>query len=299
MIKNRGIAKLTNRNVVRHKTTKQNSMKISELIKYIESKRGDKNIFFVCLIRIKDFLWWEIYIKRFTRLIFRIYCALFFKDKYGLTFVIAKYKEDVSWLKHLPYKFVLYDKDDGEDCCKKKYQPYCPESIKLQNVGREAHTYLTYIIDNYKNLPNFVAFMQADPFDYSPLLALVIQKFKGQEYYPLSPLMHYSKSDDYEYKYIKTIEKVTAKHLGVQKDFFEFPFGAQFIVSKNKILKHDIEEYKFLLNKLVEFENIDAGCTKFPKHKKPCPCLGDFSAWMLEVWWPIFFGENKNLIKYN
>ncbi|MEI6553416.1 MAG: DsrE/DsrF/DrsH-like family protein, partial [bacterium] len=83
----------------------------------------------------------------------------------------------------------------------------------------------------------------------------------------------------------------------VKKDIFEFPFGTQFIVSREKILKHSVEEYMFLRDKLEYFENIDSGCTSLLHPKKPCPCLHEISVWSLEVWWPIFFGEDKNLNK--
>jgi hypothetical protein len=33
----------------------------------------------------------------------------------------------------------------------------------LPNLGREAHTYLTYCINNYDNLPDFVTFLQGTP----------------------------------------------------------------------------------------------------------------------------------------
>lgn len=266
---------------------------------YIESKRGSKNVFFSIIVRLKDFVVNNL--KRFIRFIFYIYSLYIFKDKYDMVFVIAKYKEDVSWLKDLPYKYIIYDKnDDGGTATNIENSPNA-RSIKLQNVGREAHTYLTYIIDNYHSLPNFVAFLQGNPFDYSIFLPQRVNRFKGrknQGFYPLSPIVKYNEEDDYEYRYIKTIEASTLKHFGIKRSVFEFPFGAQFIVSKEKIQKHSIEEYKYLLNKLIEVENKEEGCTRFASHKKPCCCLGEFSAWMLEVWWPIFFGEDRNIINF-
>ena len=50
--------------------------------------------------------------------------------------VVAKYDEDIRWTKkYLNVK--VYDKSKGD----------------LPNIGRESHTYLTYIIDNYHKLP--------------------------------------------------------------------------------------------------------------------------------------------------
>jgi len=257
---------------------------------YIESKRGSKGLFFIAVVSLKDFVVNNI--KRFNKSLFNFYCSFILKDKYNLVFVIAKYKEDVSWLKKFPYKYFLYNKDSVD----------FPNSIKLQNVGREAHTYLTYIIDNYNSLPHFVGFLQGAPFDYSFFLAQRLDKFKGQGFHPLSPVIKYNIDDEYEYKYMETVKGSTLKYFGLKIGIenFEFPFGAQFIVSRENLLKHSLEEYKYLLNKLSEVEDQEAGCTRFPAHKKPCPCLGEYSAWMLEIWWPILFedgAERGNEIK--
>lgn len=57
--------------------------------------------------------------------------------------VVAKYDEDISWTKK--YRNVkVYDKLRGD----------------LPNIGRESHTYLTYIVENYHRLPEVVFFTQ-------------------------------------------------------------------------------------------------------------------------------------------
>ena len=273
-------------------------MKFKRLRKYIENKRGSNNTFFNILIRAKDFLWWKVYIKIFARSLFYIYSRLLFKDKHGLVFVVCKYKEDISWLKNLPYKYILYDRNNVKDKNYDDGKIDYSKSLKLKNVGKDAFSIVTYIVDNYNSLPNYVGFLQGEPFDHSPLLAILINKFRGEEFYPLSPNMSYSNDIKAESEYLKIVERETFKYLGVKKDIFEFPFGTQFIVSREKILKHSLKEYKFLLTKLDELENIDSGCVSPLHPKKPCPCLHDISVWMLEVWWPIFFGEDKNLINF-
>jgi hypothetical protein len=271
-------------------------MRFTKLRKYIESKRESRNVFFVIVVFIKDFLWWRLYVGFFSRLLFYIYSKFLFKDKYGLVFVICKYKEDIRWLKNFPYKYIVYDRNDVKD---KNYDDGLidySKTLKLKNIGKDGFSILTFIIDNYDSLPSYIGFLQGQPFDHSPSLASLIYKFKGQGYYGLSPRMSYRKNQKFEFEYLKIIEKTTLKYFGVKRDIFEFPFGMQFIVSKDKILKHSIDEYKFLKDKLEELENIDSGCIDPLHPKKPCPCLHDVSAWMLEVWWPIFFGEDKNLI---
>jgi len=66
--------------------------------------------------------------------------------------VIARYNEDIRWSNGYPR--IIYNK--GE---KIEWLPD-DEQVMLPNVGREAHTYLTYIIDNYDKLPKYVMFSQ-------------------------------------------------------------------------------------------------------------------------------------------
>lgn len=69
------------------------------------------------------------------------------KDPYHI--VVARYNEDPwSWLpKGDPYVKV-YNKGEGD------------KGIHLENIGRESHTYLTYIVENYDTLPEIVFFTQ-------------------------------------------------------------------------------------------------------------------------------------------
>jgi len=70
--------------------------------------------------------------------------------------IIARYREDVSWIKELGYDYVVYDK--GGDSL--------PGAVPLPNIGREAHTYFTHIVRGYDNLARVNVFVQGDPFDH-------------------------------------------------------------------------------------------------------------------------------------
>ena len=68
--------------------------------------------------------------------------------------VVARYREDLSWLRNIPPAIspCVYDKSpDGN----------------LPNVGREAHTYLHHICENYDVLAEFTVFAQGKPFDHA------------------------------------------------------------------------------------------------------------------------------------
>jgi hypothetical protein len=75
--------------------------------------------------------------------------------------VVAKYKEDVSWLSRMNANHIVYDKGSGQ----------------LPNIGREAHTYAYHIVNNYDSLPEWTAFVQGKPFDHCQHLYNLINDF--------------------------------------------------------------------------------------------------------------------------
>lgn len=83
--------------------------------------------------------------------------------KGGWDLVISKYKEDVSWISKTEYnRFnkIVYNKDsefdfivDGVTC------------INIPNVGREGHTYLYHIVENYESLAELTIFLPGSCMD--------------------------------------------------------------------------------------------------------------------------------------
>jgi hypothetical protein len=92
--------------------------------------------------------------------------------------VIARYNEDLSWTKKLPnsIKITIYNKGNDIDY----------PCIKLPNVGRESHTYLYHIIENYNNLADQTIFCQGDSIFHSPDFLNLIKNRKLFE--PIQPL---------------------------------------------------------------------------------------------------------------
>ena len=72
--------------------------------------------------------------------------------------VIAHYNEKLDWLIPLASHAHVYHK--GTDVQPPPMQLYAWE--KLPNVGRESHTYLYHIIQNYENLPEVTVFLQGE-----------------------------------------------------------------------------------------------------------------------------------------
>ncbi|NCD35421.1 MAG: DUF3431 domain-containing protein [Spartobacteria bacterium] len=68
--------------------------------------------------------------------------------------VVAKYREDVSWVRRLGFQAIIYDKSGLQ------------ENFPLPNIGRETHTYLYHILHFYPKFPEYTVFLQGNPFDH-------------------------------------------------------------------------------------------------------------------------------------
>ena len=159
----------------------------------------------------------------------------------NICIVVARYNENIEWTKQFS-NVLIYNKGD----------PITDDvtEIFLNNVGRESHTYYKHIYDNYDNLAEYTVFLQGNPFDHSPNIisnlnyiinnkelnidfeflsnGILSCNIKDCIYHPGLPLM-------------ETYEKI----FGEKKDNSNFLFGAgaQFIVSKKKILQRPKEFY--------------------------------------------------------
>lgn len=70
--------------------------------------------------------------------------------------VIARYNESLDWLKKTHYLYIVYNKGPNSDFHKSKY---FDKEIKVKNVGREAHSYFTHIVNNYDTLDDITFFV--------------------------------------------------------------------------------------------------------------------------------------------
>jgi len=77
--------------------------------------------------------------------------------------VVARYNEDIKWL--LPYKDIVIIYNKGEY----NYLLNNFNIINLKNYGRESHTYLYHIINNYDNLTEKIIFFQGKIDDHKIL----------------------------------------------------------------------------------------------------------------------------------
>lgn len=106
-----------------------------------------------------------------------------------ITYVIARYKEDIGWINDLPADAVVYLYNKGPEID--------PASItrpihlkQLKNAGRESGTYLHYLLNDYKaDESEFTVFTQGEPFEHAPdFLELVKVSHQWRDIQPLSLL---------------------------------------------------------------------------------------------------------------
>lgn len=173
--------------------------------------------------------------------------------------VIAKYREDISWINELGCPSKIYDK-----------------SKDIPNVGREAETYLRYIIENYDSLPDHVSFLQGKPFDH---LARGTIQFLNQSIG--------QRGSDIQFLGITYRETPDACGLRTTASFkalftseppatFIFSPGGQYVVPRENILCRPKSFYETIRKVLVDFDK--------DRLNGSLVC-----AWTLERMWPYIF----------
>ena len=213
----------------------------------------------------------------------------------SICLIIARYKEDISWLKNYKnFKIIIYNK--GPIIKDKEFK----EIINLKNLGRESHTWLHHIINNYHNLDDDNIFLQGkiddlncmayqNPNDY--LRDLKKQGFSASRLGLLGPFhwqWHVGIEKSKKYKNQWENSEISRSKIGFRKfakDLFpEIPlfvstsYGGCFAVKKELIKKYDIKFYENLLNILNKHSN---------------PIEGHY----LERLWCYMFNKNKSLHK--
>jgi hypothetical protein len=173
--------------------------------------------------------------------------------------VIAKYREDTSWINELICPAIVYDKGKN-----------------IPNVGREAETYLRYIIENYDSLPDHVVFLQGKPFDHlihgtMEFLNMSISRkvhFLGKTY-----------NEPPDACGLRTTASFKSLFRSESPTTFIFSPGAQYVVPKQNILCRPKSFYETIRKVLVDFDD------GMVNGSLVC-------AWTLERMWPYIFNPS-------
>ena len=179
--------------------------------------------------------------------------------------VVARYNEDVSFLNNYKDITIIYNK--GKDDLN-----YDFNIIKLPNIGRESHTYLYHIINNYDNLADKTMFFQGKiddhhvlPFDeYFNNDNFTGKKTKHNVDFLQTKIKHFG-------KYLKDLKsgnllasKITPYEWLEECGFydikdFELVWGANFSILKSVILKKPKIFYENLIKYVDKHMNPEEG----------------------------------------
>lgn len=174
--------------------------------------------------------------------------------------VVAHYNENLDWLlNYNPNNITIYSKG------KEVESKYAHLIIKTKNIGREAHTYLKYIINNYNCLPEYIFFTQGNPFDH-------LDKHISEYIYPTTPSVSnwcIDKSRQYfltnmrfTYWANSTLElnahpfnewfmKYIDSNIDPLQNDLIVGYGATFTIHRTFILSRPKEYYEMLINQLT------------------------------------------------
>jgi len=187
--------------------------------------------------------------------------------------VVAYYYEDLEWLKAINSfdRVFLYNKNTVD----------IPESINLPNVGREAHTFIHHIVDNYNKLADITVFTQGNPF----LHITKLKENSGDELNNFFKNYNY-KIDCAEPLLTDLIEDLAPYTARCYIDCIEgnipkpltFSPGAQWIVPSECIRSKSIAFYRKILKELEvnRVSNFD----------------GLYNAWNMEGMWQYIFSKD-------
>ena len=175
--------------------------------------------------------------------------------------VVARYDEDISWLDcYLEYEHVsitVYNKGREMNNINSKITVK-----KLDNIGREANTYLSHIVSNYNHLKVVTIFIQGRIDDHIQVDKYEYINTMYEDAYKEGKYQNFCSNADvpvdfriYDYRDFKLVKfdcnfvDFFRTHINnTYPDSFNVYWCAIFGVSKNNILKRSLYYYKTLLN---------------------------------------------------
>jgi UDP-galactopyranose mutase len=183
------------------------------------------------------------------------------KVKYEI--VVARYNENLDWLKDYLFITKIYNKGNDE----------INNSYKIKNVGRESHTYLYHIIQNYDNLADITFFTQGKFDDHTNLNIPYYLDCNGFKCGPISNylnidkegiMIHHGKwKDELDTGKIRKAKLNFIdwwnKYINKPLNNFNYVPGAIFSVKKENILKHSKEYYIELIEQIDDHVNPEEG----------------------------------------
>ena len=153
------------------------------------------------------------------------------KDRFEV--VVAKYKENTSWLSLIPNNATVYCKGDAS-----------PGEIALPNFGREAGTYLHHIVTRWDSLADRTLFFQASPWEHR---VLPLDQYVNEPgpFVCMENFVRPMHLDTYLSVACKVAWWKQYVRVPVPR-YFVFPQGAQFAVDRELIHRRGLEYWQML-----------------------------------------------------
>ena len=152
--------------------------------------------------------------------------------------VVCRFKEDLDWVKGLSIPYTIYNK--GE---KDINYPF----IESENIGRESETFIRFIVENYEKLPNTLVFLQGNPFSHLRIFTDEIKRYQENTLISLSDTFKVDNLEGCPSECSLPIQKYIVTYLPmIQKKYFMFGTGAQYIVPKESIVNKPREWWEIL-----------------------------------------------------
>ena len=207
------------------------------------------------------------------------------QNKNTIEIVVSRYNEELNWLNDEPfskYPVICYNKGVNENYKIKNMK----KSVKLANVGRESHTYLYHIIQNYDNLADITIFLpgSADSKEYNKQLRAILlaRECENANTSVIIGVKHKSvKKELYNFA-MNTYKSTTPENRKINSEtildlcktrpygkWFEqkfpevdieyIPYSGIIAISKQHILQHPKSYYERLMDELSYSSNPEVG----------------------------------------
>ena len=199
-----------------------------------------------------------------------------FKNSYNV--IVARYKENLDWVEQLDKSnVVIYNKSD---------EPL-ENAITRPNIGRDPETFLYHIIQNYDNLPEYLIFLQGDPFSHF-VNDVTVDKYNLQSKIDelvnsninVSPLFRNIYLENHKtYPSLKTLEYFSLIFKSESNGVLSFSAGCQYIVSKKNIVNRPKKFYEKLYDMVIKSKIIETKQAHYGDYNFDC---NEISVWCLE-----------------
>jgi hypothetical protein len=147
----------------------------------------------------------------------------------SIEIVIARYNENLEWVLNIPkeYKIYVYNKSNNINELNYIKNVKNLKIIQQPNIGRESHTYLTHIINNYNNLSDKIVFTQGDPiFHNEKFIELLNNHEKFDIIQPLSA--YYDKTTTPPKEILNKTKNLWLDNLPIHLDYTDIQFRTMY-----------------------------------------------------------------------